>query len=373
MPRVGAFLVYLPMEYKKHRLNIYPEMSEDEFESLKAGMAEEGFDPDYPIILFEGAIIDGWNRYRAATQLGIERKFKEFKGSKNDAFEYIIKTNKRRSLSSSQKAAIAVEAEDVYAELEAEVEQQRRTKQAKTLKETHEEGVFGGINSAKQRDQKQKAEAETRTKLAKKFDTNPRYVSDAKKLREEEPEVFEKIKSGETTITKVKSEDKEKKAHVSNNSGNNEWYTPAKYLDSARAVMGHIDLDPASSVIANERVQAGRIFTAEEDGLKQDWFGNIWMNPPYAQPLIEQFCNKLVSEKINQAIVLVNNATETKWGNTLLKNCSAVCFTKGRIKFVAPDGTLGDSPLQGQMIVYFGSQKIKFIDEFSKYGVCLEA
>lgn len=163
------------------------------------------------------------------------------------------------------------------------------------------------------------------------------------------------------------------KAHVSNNSGNNEWYTPAKYLDSARAVMGHIDLDPASSVIANERVQAGRIFTAEEDGLKQDWFGNIWMNPPYAQPLIEQFCNKLVSEKINQAIVLVNNATETKWGNTLLKNCSAVCFTKGRIKFVAPDGTLGDSPLQGQMIVYFGSQKIKFIDEFSKYGVCLEA
>lgn len=365
------------MEYKKHRLNIYPEMSEDEFESLKAGMAEEGFDPDYPIILFESAIIDGWNRYRAATQLGIERKFKEFKGSKNDAFEYVIKTNKRRSLSSSQKAAIAVEAEDVYAELEAEVEQQRREKISKrenvANQYTKKEEMAELIPPFPKRDQKQKAEAETRTKLAKKFDTNPRYVSDAKKLREEEPEVFEKIKSGETTITKVKSEDKEKKAHVSNNSGNNEWYTPAKYLDSARAVMGHIDLDPASSVIANERVQAGRIFTAEEDGLKQDWFGNIWMNPPYAQPLIEQFCNKLVSEKINQAIVLVNNATETKWGNTLLKNCSAVCFTKGRIKFVAPDGTLGDSPLQGQMIVYFGSQKIKFIDEFSKYGVCLEA
>lgn len=195
------------MEYKKHRLNIYPEMSEDEFETLKAGMAEEGFDPDLPIILFEGAIIDGWNRYRAATQLGIERKFKEFKGSKNDAFEYIIKTNKRRSLSSSQKAAIAVEAEDVYAELEAEVEQQRRTKQAKTLKETHEEGVFGGINSAKQRDQKQKAEAETRTKLAKKFDTNPRYVSDAKKLREEKPDAYNQVLTGKISIPKVKKQE----------------------------------------------------------------------------------------------------------------------------------------------------------------------
>jgi len=198
------------------------------------------------------------------------------------------------------------------------------------------------------------------------------YSDELKQAKQDnQPSVFNpEPKPVESLVEEVVTK---KKAHVSNNSGNNEWYTPAKYLDSARAVMGHIDLDPASSVIANERVQAGRIFTAEEDGLKQDWFGNIWMNPPYAQPLTEQFCNKLVSEEFNQAIVLVNNATETKWGNTLLKNCSAVCFTKGRIKFVAPDGTLGDSPLQGQMIVYFGNQKNKFINEFSKYGVCLEA
>jgi hypothetical protein len=110
-----------------------------------------------------------------------------------------------------------------------------------------------------------------------------------------------------------------KKAHVSNNSGNNEWYTPPKYTDSARVVMGCIDLDPASSVIANEVVQAGTIYTAEENGLEQEWFGNIWMNPPYAQPLIHQFCEKLTTEKYEQAIVLVNNATETKWGNTILE------------------------------------------------------
>ena len=164
-----------------------------------------------------------------------------------------------------------------------------------------------------------------------------------------------------------------KKAHVSNNSGNNEWYTPPKYLDSARVVMGCIDLDPASSIIANERVQAGSIFTAEEDGLQQDWFGNIWMNPPYAQPLIQHFCEKLTTEDYDQAIVLVNNATETKWGNTLLSVCTAVCFPKGRIRFVAPDGRIGDAPLQGQMIVYIGCNIEKFINEFSKYGVCLKA
>ena len=195
------------MEYKKHRLNIYPEMSEDEFESLKAGMAEEGFDADYPIILFEGAIIDGWNRYRAATQLGIERKFKEFKGSKNDAFEYIIKTNKRRSLSSSQKAAIAVEAEDVYAELEAEVEQQRREKLKGNQNATKEKTMGELIPPSFKRDTKQHEESKTRTKLAKKFDTNPRYVSDAKKLREEKPNAFNQILTGKTTIPRVKKQE----------------------------------------------------------------------------------------------------------------------------------------------------------------------
>lgn len=183
-------------------------MSEEEFETLKAGMAEEGFDPDYPIILFEGAIIDGWNRYRAATQLGIERKFKEFKGSKNDAFEYIIKTNKRRSLSSSQKAAIAVEAEDVYAELEAAVEEERREKISKNNQNQYTKSATQElIPESHKRDSKKEEQNQTRTKLAKKFDTNPRYVSDAKKLREEKPNAFNQILTGKTTIPRVKKQE----------------------------------------------------------------------------------------------------------------------------------------------------------------------
>lgn len=162
-----------------------------------------------------------------------------------------------------------------------------------------------------------------------------------------------------------------KKAHVSNNSGENEWYTPECYIESARLVMGSIDLDPASSEIANKRVKAKQYFTQNENGLQQGWFGNIWMNPPYAQPLIFQFIEKLADKTYNQAIVLVNNGTETKWGQMILSFSSAVCFHSSRIKFFNPLGELGEAPLQGQMICYIGSNKNTFIQEFNKYGVCL--
>lgn len=164
-------------------------------------------------------------------------------------------------------------------------------------------------------------------------------------------------------------EEKKAKAHVSNNSGENEWYTPECYIESARLVMGSIDLDPASSEIANQTVNANLFYSQEEDGLSKEWFGNVWMNPPYAQPLIFQFISKLVqSNQVNQAIVLVNNGTETQWGQLLLNNSNAVCFHQSRIRFIDKYGNLGQAPLQGQMICYIGSEVNNFINEFNQYG-----
>jgi ParB family chromosome partitioning protein len=162
-----------------------------------------------------------------------------------------------------------------------------------------------------------------------------------------------------------------KGAHVSNNSGENEWYTPEQYINSARSVMGQIDLDPASSECANEVIKAKKYFDEVTNGLDKTWFGSIWMNPPYAQPAIYDFILKLETEQYDQAIVLVNNATETKWGQKLLELCNAVCFHTSRIRFVNPDGELGDAPLQGQMIAYIGKNYKEFISEFKQYGICL--
>src|SRR4029077_17573133 len=75
--------------------------------------------------------------------------------------------------------------------------------------------------------------------------------------------------------------------------GENEWFTPKEHIERARQCLGAFDLDPAMSVKAQEIVQAERFYTKRDDGLKQEWHGRVWLNPPYSHPLIAQFVSKL--------------------------------------------------------------------------------
>lgn len=160
--------------------------------------------------------------------------------------------------------------------------------------------------------------------------------------------------------------------HVANNSGNNEWYTPPEYLDAARAMLEEIDLDPASCELANQNVRAAQFYSQEDDGLSLDWAGRVWMNPPYSSDLVGRFIDKLLDQyrqgNVTEAIVLVNNATETGWFQALAAQSAAICFPKGRIKYLDATGTPANTPLQGQAFVYLGSRVKRFKDAFSAFG-----
>ena len=170
----------------------------------------------------------------------------------------------------------------------------------------------------------------------------------------------------QATVLRAISESK--KPFITNNSGNSEWYTPSAYIESARKVMGSIDLDPASCASANKIVKADRYYSAVDDGLSQDWSGRIWLNPPYS--IVSQFIDKLLSSDFEQAIVLVNNATETGWFAKLAEKADAMVCHTGRLAFVraGEDNEEKSKPMQGQIFVYIGSNSDVFLDEFSKYG-----
>lgn len=160
--------------------------------------------------------------------------------------------------------------------------------------------------------------------------------------------------------------------HVSFNSEENEWYTPKAYIEAARRVMGGIDLDPASSDMANETVKAAKFYSMYDDGLSHDWAGRVWMNPPYSAELIGKFTSKLhqhcANGDVTEAVVLVNNATETSWFVDLVSVASVVLFPRGRVRFIDQYGNPSGAPLQGQAVIYCGPHPEKFISEYKDFG-----
>jgi len=154
--------------------------------------------------------------------------------------------------------------------------------------------------------------------------------------------------------------------------GENEWFTPAQYIEAARQVMGGIDLDPATHAIAQRTVKAAVCYTAADNGLVQPWHGRVWLNPPYEAGLIDKFVAKLLAEhsgaRVTEGVLLTHNNTDTRWFHSAAYQARLLCFTLGRIRFVGRDGELGEAPTQGHTFFYFGPNAASFGHVFGAFG-----
>ncbi len=153
----------------------------------------------------------------------------------------------------------------------------------------------------------------------------------------------------------------------------NEWYTPAKYIEAARSVMGSIDLDPASCELANQTVKAARYYSKEDNGLTLPWYGNVWLNPPYGRLYkgtgTSAFVTKLLEEyqqgNIKQAIILTMLGMYARWFFRLLEY--PICYLEQKPLFCLSDGTITKHGFAA-CCFYLGPCEQKFIDTFSQFG-----
>ena len=344
---------------------LIPPLSDDEFDTLEQQILAEGIRE--PLIVWEEReiLVDGHNRFAIADKHGMNFPVMHKSFADRMAVMVWMIDNQRGRRNLSKQA---------WLDLGFKRAELLKPRAEANLREGGRIGGEGGKPC--QKSDKALDAVDTLQEAADyagvSRDTAAKYNA---VIREADEDTREAMRSGQISINKAYEQTK--RPHVANNSGENEWYTPSQYIESARRVMGRIELDPASSDEANKTVKADRHFTKESNGLEQDWSGKVWMNPPYAQPLIADFCNLLdlsvTSGSVPEAIALVNNGTETAWFQTLLRTAKAVCFPKGRIKFIDMHGNPSGAPLQGQAILYWGPSPESFAAEFSHYGRVLYA
>lgn len=143
-----------------------------------------------------------------------------------------------------------------------------------------------------------------------------------------------------------------------------EWYTPQVIIERVIKVLEKIDLDPCSNE-GEPNIPATRHFTIKDDGLSKEWYGRVYMNPPYGNKIkawIEKLYNEFRSGRTTEAIALVPARTDTKWWR-ILRNFP-VCFIEGRLKF---SGQENSAPFPSA-VFYLGDNIDNFITAFEDIG-----
>lgn len=349
------------------------------------------FEEEWPHIL-----VDGHNRYEICTRLGLpfEVVQKEFEGRDN-VTEWIINNQfGRRNLSDYQRGVLALRMKPII-EARARAQQGERT-DIRPISDESTADIFTGeakpvapaspiappirtdtavaslANLGKDTIRKiEHIEADAAPEVKALAAADAVSINLAAQFTDLPQETQQEALAAIAQSEPAKEVMREAvKNHRTIGTGENEWYTPAEYVEMARKVMGGIDLDPASCAQANEVVAAATFYTKEDDGLSKDWAGRLWLNPPYSRDLMPAFVEKLrtsyLEGEVDQAVLVSHNNTDTAWFHNLASVASAICFPKKRIRFYRDEEIA--APTNGQAFFYLGEAPEQFIEAFSDVG-----
>jgi len=144
-----------------------------------------------------------------------------------------------------------------------------------------------------------------------------------------------------------------------------DWQTPKNIVELINKCLGGVDLDPCSNSKENPNVHATHVFTKHDDGLRFDWYGKVFMNPPYGREIgkwVEKLADEYRKGHTKEAIALVPARVDTAWFKSFRD--FPVCFIDGRLKFSGSDNS---APFPSAAF-YLGSDVSKFARVFGDVG-----
>lgn len=126
-----------------------------------------------------------------------------------------------------------------------------------------------------------------------------------------------------------------------------EWETPNDIFEELDKTLGPFTLDVCATP-ENKKVDV--FFTRKENGLIQDWGGNVcWMNSPYSK--VKRWIQKAYHEskkKDTRVVCLLASRTDTNWFHKYCKK-GTVWFIKGRLRF---EGAENQAPFPSMIVIF---------------------
>jgi len=152
-----------------------------------------------------------------------------------------------------------------------------------------------------------------------------------------------------------------------------DWYTPPAIVKALGGRRG-FDLDPCTPEDPSRlpAPTARRMIPPSQDGLLTPWPTQafVWMNPPYGKG-VEKWLSKLANHP-GGGVALVPVSMETVWMHDCVlshPNVTAILFSRGRLKFVRPDGTTGTAAPTGSVFVAYGARAARNLQKAQEQGV----
>lgn len=142
-----------------------------------------------------------------------------------------------------------------------------------------------------------------------------------------------------------------------------EWHTPPWIFEKLNL---EFDLDPCQPQEGISWIPVKQRYSLQDDGLKQKWFGRVWLNPPYETQTPAWL--KLMHGHRN-GIALVFSRTDCKWFHNYIAKADSILFLKTRVKFVNSLGFVGEKGAgSGSLLAAWGAENTKALETISNLG-----
>lgn len=142
------------------------------------------------------------------------------------------------------------------------------------------------------------------------------------------------------------------------------WETPQDFFDKLNEMFG-FTLDVCAN---HQNAKCKSYYTIEQDGLNQEWIGNVWMNPPYGRVInkwVQKAYESAKSGSANLVVCLVPARTCSEWWHEYCMK-GEIWLIRHRLKF---GGSKINAPFPNAVVIFKKNETGNNFKTIDRHGI----